>query len=832
MLDQIAPFVRAGFGIHWLHPRTKRPYEDKWTDLPVATFDALQATYRAGDNVGVRPGEPSQVDGGYLHILDVDIRVPELADEAMARLREMFPDVDSFPSVISGSGGASRHFYIISDKPFRSRLLAASESKFGRFDKTRGKTVWSNEWEIELFGSGKQVVMPPSIHPDTGNPYVWERPFDFDLLDLGFGPFVASDDIEALGVTEDTVYAFELVEPLTFAPGQMERDLSVIDVSNLHYDDWIRLGQAIHHQTGGSAEGFDLWLEHTKRSTKFTGDKQIREMRRSKWRSFGKYRKPPVTMATIRQWAQDARSAAMMAELDDLTDDDDDDEGDALDDDSDENFEDILGGEGDALSASDEFDAADAKAPKDEVAGLEWKSLLALTEKGDIAANLHNVRLIIENDPRTNGLMQFNEFRQEVVQRASPGAKPSRRKNSAKPTLQLDSSSFKVRDTANGDLWTDDKDNAIRAVFEAPKTQGGYAIKISDRDLRAAVDISARRQNFHPVREYLEELVWDGKQRAERLFIDYMGTPDNSYHRDVGRLMLLGAVARVYEPGCKFDTAVILEGLQGKRKSTFIKILARNWFVEIEGDFTDVQAMVELMQGAWIGELPELSGFVKADVRHVKGFLSRHSDKVRLAYARRAQEFLRQCIFVGSTNDDVYLKDPTGGRRFWPVRCTIEMIDTDRLEREIDQIWAETVQLYRQMRADQPRGSLPLYLMNEDSRTEAERLQESRQVESTESALAGQIREWLDRPITRGSVDDDFDLDGKSRLRNTVCLLEIWCECLGREAAQYQGAWPATLGRSMRMIGGWEETSRRPRFGKYGQQRAFERLGRAQRLED
>ena len=211
---------------------------------------------------------------------------------------------------------------------------------------------------------------------------------------------------------------------------------------------------------------------------------------------------------------------------------------------------------------------------------------------------LHNLRLIVENDPWTRKVPAYNEFTQEIVQRGSPGVKSPRRAKAAKATLQLSGSSWSIRDRVNGDFWTEDKDNAIRALLEAPETQGGYGIKIPDRDLRAAIDIAGRENCFHPVRNYLSELVWDGRDRVETLFIDYLGAPDDAYHRHVARIMLVAAVTRVHEPGHKFDTAVILEGLQGKRKSTFISTLAKNWFVELDGDVADTKQMVELMQGA------------------------------------------------------------------------------------------------------------------------------------------------------------------------------------------------------------------------------------------
>lgn len=823
ILAAIEPFRDAGFALHWLHPRQKRPIGNGWSSAPVASLADLRRTHAPGNNLGVRLGEPSALaGGGYLHVLDLDIRIPDLADEAWEAFAKLgLGSREAFPEVQSGSGGESRHLYLVTDRPFDSRKLAVSDGKHRGAD-----GVWHHDWEIEFFGTGKQVAMPPSIHPDSGKPYRWLREFDFAELEFGGGPLVSASLIEALGAAETAEYAFETREPLEFKDGQLDRLLNDVPVSDLHYDDWVRFGQALHHQFGGSQEGFDLWLVHTKRSSKFgvkqTPEQQIREMRRVKWRSFGKYRGKPVTMATVVAWVQEVRSKRLADEFDDADDFDA-----ALDaatetsDDGDD-FDDLIT----APTTASDNDWDGGPDDDDTPESLPWGSLLDLNEEGAIRPTLHNLRLIVANDVRTRGVPAYNEFMQEIVQRGVPGVKPPKRAGQPKPVVQLSGASWLLDNPVDGDFWTEDKDNAIRAVIEAPKTQGGYGIKVPDRDLRAAVDIVGRQNGFHPVREYLSGLEWDGESRVERLFVDYLGAPDDSYHRSVARIMMVAAVTRVHEPGHKFDTAVILEGVQGKRKSTFISILAKNWFAELDGDVTDTKAMVELLQGAWIAELNELGGFAKADVRHIKAFISRRSDKVRLAYAKRAQEYHRQSIFIGSTNDDVYLKDSTGGRRFLPVRCLIEgEIDTARLEREIDQLWAEALQMYRDMRTAQPRGTLPLYLADAEARQIAERLQESRKVETSEDALAGRIAEWLSKPVNTGDFDEDVNTDGSPKYRNEVCLLEIWCECLGRDEAQYTGMWPAALGRSMRLVEGWKESARRPRFGKYGQQRAFEREG-------
>lgn len=805
--DSVLPYARAGFALHWLNVRSKAPVDAGWSKAAVPSVDVLRASYRPGYNVGLRTGEPSRVAGGYVHVFDLDVRVDDLADEARAALQDILDGValDSLPSVASGSGGASRHYYFITDKPFYSRKLAVSGEKVRQFVKSLGREVWRNTWEVELFGTGKQVAMPPSIHPDTGQPYTWERPFDLDLLDLGVVPTIPAARLAKITdpVLED--YDFEAVEPLTYKPGQLEAELDELTLDRIdEYGDWVTLGQALHHQFGGSREGFDLWVKHSKRSEKF----DPREMP-GKWRSFGRSRRRPVTMASVRQWILDARREAFVDAFDDLPD-----LPECVTDaiQQDATLADLLG---DPLDADADDD------PLDRPVELSWPSLLDINaDTGAIRPHLHNVALMVKNDPRTAGVAEFNLFTQDIVQRKPIGVKPERRGGKApKPVSQLRADLWTVDDQVNGTLWNDPRDNDIRRVFEAPSTQGGYGIKITDRDLTAALTLVARENQFHPIREYLEGLKWDGKPRCETMFVDYLGAPDNAYTRDIARLTLIAAVTRIYEPGAKFDFACIIEGLQGRGKSTFIQILGRSWFAELDGDFHDMKQMVEMMQGGWILEIPELSGFNRADVRAIKAFISRQEDRARLAYARRVSEFPRQCVFIGSTNDREYLKDDTGGRRFWPVYCATETIDFARFAANVDQVWAEALHLYREMRRAQPHGGLPLYLTNPQSRAIAMQMQETRRVESADDAYIGRIAAWLEAPINTGGFDDK---EGKRR--EETCLVEIWCECLGGRQDNYGQADAQLLGRAMARVEGWAQSGDREYLGKYGRQRVYRRV--------
>ena len=199
----------------------------------------------------------------------------------------------------------------------------------------------------------------------------------------------------------------------------------------------------------------------------------------------------------------------------------------------------------------------------------------------------------------------------------------------------------------------------------------------------------ARANSFHPVRDYLAALKWDGVKRIDNWLVAYAGTKDTPYTRAVGRLMLVAAVHRVRKPGRKFDEMVLFEGPQGGLKSTLLRTLAvrDEWFSDDLPLNVDSQKFIERVRGRWIIEASELKGMKTADVEHLKAMLSRTHDRARAAWGRVLTEMPRHCIIAGTTNDAKYFRDLTGNRRFWPV--AVADIDIDAIIRDRDQLWAE-----------------------------------------------------------------------------------------------------------------------------------------------
>jgi predicted P-loop ATPase len=211
--------------------------------------------------------------------------------------------------------------------------------------------------------------------------------------------------------------------------------------------------------------------------------------------------------------------------------------------------------------------------------------------------------------------------------------------------------------------------------------------------LRTVVSDVAQLNGFHPVRDYLDGLHWDGVKRIDRWLVDYGGAEDTEYSHPVSALMLIAAVRRVRQPGCKFDEMVVLENPeQGTDKSTMLASLAvrDDWFSDDLPLNISGKQVVESLRGRWIVEATELSGMRRADVEHLKAFLSRQIDRARMAYGHFVTEAPRQCIIVGTTNAVEYLKDTSGNRRFWPVR--VKKFDIAALVRDRDQLWAEAAE--------------------------------------------------------------------------------------------------------------------------------------------
>jgi putative DNA primase/helicase len=290
-----------------------------------------------------------------------------------------------------------------------------------------------------------------------------------------------------------------------------------------------------------------------------------------------------------------------------------------------------------------------------------WKADLIVKTKNDgaqtIPCRVHNIIIYLKNAPEFKGRIKLNELTMKVM------------------------------------IDNEDIDEASTTRIKAALEKNYFSEKVSTGDLIEGLMVVAMEHKFHPVRHYLKSIKWDGKSRVLNLFSHYFGAVDNEYTRAVSHSMLVSAVARVMEPGCQVDTMIVLEGGQGLGKSTAISTLFKSeWHAEVTSAITD-KDFFQNLRGKWVMEFGEMTHITRADSNHIKQVLTIRADNYRASYDRFNKTYPRQNIFVGTTNDDVYLKDATGARRYLPIKA--EKILMDEIKADRDQLWAEALALYQ-----------------------------------------------------------------------------------------------------------------------------------------
>ena len=426
----------------------------------------------------------------------------------------------------------------------------------------------------------------------------------------------------------------------------------------------------------------------------------------------------------------------------------------------------------------------------------DWQNGLELDKSGHVKNTLHNLTLILENDPNLKGVV-FNQLLDGMeIKGEVPWKHPSK-------------------------FWRDADDAQLISYVDA------HYGTFSARNYDIAVTKVADDRAYHPIREFIESLPeWDKVPRVDTLLVDYLGAGNTAYVRAVTRKTLCAAISRVLRPGCKFDSMLVLNGPQGVGKSTLIAKLAGEWFSDSLnlGDTKDKTA-AEKLQGYWILEIGELAGLKKAEVETLRSFLSRQNDIYRAAFGKRATPHLRQCVFFGTTNaESGYLRDTTGNRRFWPVKTpgSGKKQSWNLTHEEILQIWAEALVYVRQ--------GEKLYLS-----PEMDALAKDEQREAMESdEREGLVREYLDTLLPERWAEMDLferrnfltgsdfgGLQEKGTVKRTnVSNMEIWCECFGKERANLRRTDSNELTGILARLG-WKRADNKVRIPLYGPQYVF-----------
>lgn len=339
-----------------------------------------------------------------------------------------------------------------------------------------------------------------------------------------------------------------------------------------------------------------------------------------------------------------------------------------------------------------------------------------------------------------------------------------------------------------------------------------------DNKVRNALLVYKDRHAFNRVVEYLNEIPkWDGIERLDTMFIDYLGAEDTEYTRAVTRKCWAAAVARALNPGTKFDNMVVITGAQGIGKSTLIKTMGDPWFSDSLKTFEGKEAC-ELIQGVWIVEIAELAAFNKAETSKIKHFLSQTEDIFRAAYAKNTEWCPRRCVFFGTTNDIEYLKDSTGDRRFWPVDAGIQPIKKsvwNDLPIERDQIWAEA--LYRYTAGEILH--LPINLLEA-----AQKAQSEHQISDDR---AGMIQDFVEMNIPedwyswtiqqrRMWLNGGMQNNVGTVRREKICPVEIWAECFGMDPGRFDRFAAKEIRSILDRMQGWTKKKEAIRINPYG----------------
>lgn len=418
----------------------------------------------------------------------------------------------------------------------------------------------------------------------------------------------------------------------------------------------------------------------------------------------------------------------------------------------------------------------------------DWLKILETDRRGKIAGTANNLLVILRNDDGLKGRFGMDLF---TVRRMALGALPW----------------AEAGGVGGPRLWSDEDDAGLRWYLETV-----YGITTVNK-IYDSVSMVMRENGYHPIREYLEGCAWDQVERIDTLLVDYFGAEDNGYTRAVMRKCLVAAVARVMEPGVKFDNVLVLVGPQGAGKSTFISRLAGQWYSDSFGRLDTKEAM-ENIQGVWIMEAGELAGLKRAEVEVVKHFFSKQYDEFRPAYGRNVVKYYRQSIFIASSNTDDFLQDQTGGRRFWPVRVGFGApgIFKCMTAKEVKLIWAEAVEAWA---ADESLHLTP----------EIEVLARAVQTEHTEKdGWEDLIRDYLEKLLpeswaTMSLYDRKSFLRGENEIlpvgmvrRDMITSLEIWREFIEGSKESFTTGAGRRINIIMGKMEGWKAESNRTRI--------------------
>jgi predicted P-loop ATPase len=652
-----------GMAIHWLHKKSKRPIESGWTTGPRKDWDYLRKTYRPGMNVGVRLGTPSRIQKNFLAVIDVDVKSTDVkhAKEVQAKLRALV-NGHSLPAVQSGRGNGSRHLYILTREPMKPfKALQSTETvkvsmpsvkpskrELGALavDEIEAGIRLRPAWEIAVMGEGQQVVLPPSIHPDSGRPYVWRAQFD-PALAMGFDESVLPKPelVTQVANEKSALTPGRLEEPGKRGPKTLDGfKVEPVELSWLPVSDKIRqmiltgegvedrsamllpVSHALHKAGLTQNEILSVLTE----PTHFLGQTAYHHAKtKDRWRAAAwLYR------YTLRRVIDENTAERFFT---------------------------------DPLPEPVKLSPKEIEEQQVLFNKLHsWRLDLDVTKDDKIRGTLRNTVSILENEV---------------------GAQLIKRDTFAYRDF------YSIPAPWGGELGaalTDDDIVKIKLWISS-----NFGCEPTSNIIGEALTILATRNAFDPVADWLKALpAWDESPRLDTWLKDHFGAKgDEDYLAQVFRKWLVAMVMRILKPGAKFDWMPIFEGAQGVGKSSFGRLLCGDkYFLDWLPDLANKDSALAL-QGIWSVEMGELASFRKNEIETVKAFITRTVDKVRPPYGERWLEVPRRCVFFGTTNFETYLRDESGNRRFKPVK--VGRLDFEMLEQDRTQLFAEALWLYQ-----------------------------------------------------------------------------------------------------------------------------------------
>lgn len=441
----------------------------------------------------------------------------------------------------------------------------------------------------------------------------------------------------------------------------------------------------------------------------------------------------------------------------------------------------------------------------------DWLKKLRFNNMGKLENSIYNGYLYLENYPTLMKSLEYNQFTHQIE------------KTKTMPWAS----------TSKSDEWTDADSTLLRAYLDEVSM-----LRIDKGSLQASVLQSATQRSFHPVKDYIERETWDGTERISSIFINYLGVEDSAYTKEVTKKWFTGAVARIYRPGVKFEMVPILSGEQGIGKSTLIQKLAPDFFSDSLRGLGETKDDLQFLIGSWLLEISELSAMKRTEVEKTKQFISATKDRFRAAYGEGPQTYPRTCVFIGTSNDDQFLKDKTGNRRFYPLPCDKSQITKSvfdgSLEKIVGQLWAEAKYYFDKGEA--------LYLSDELEKVAIDKQKEA----MTEDLIEKVIYEYLDIELPDGwysksnfervefiqnVLKGEDDMFTKASLSYTPRILvtsrEIYAEAFAKDM---NFSLDARSNSEIRKIGlvmgnhpGWKkQTIRNPIYGKV--EKGYKRL--------